>query len=156
LRAGIRPAINKSAGKTHYHTAFSEEGGNGPVKPRESRQRLDCQPVYGKTAPFGPSSMHPRLRRQLDRHLGAGAEPPGRIRELLLEVEAEYGRADRDGASLRRVLELLSDLLRRNDELSSLERPSRRPGTVVRALRRLFAQTPFAGIFSDYDLRVVA
>ncbi|MFL5450336.1 MAG: putative bifunctional diguanylate cyclase/phosphodiesterase [Myxococcales bacterium] len=126
------------------------------MKPHESRLRLDLQPAYGKTAPSGLSNMHPRLRRQLDRHLGAGAEPPGRIRELLLEVEGEYARADRDGASLRRVLDLLSDLLRRNDELSSLEPPARRPGPMARALRRLFAQAPFAGIFCDSDLRVVA
>ena|SRR5438067_2776586 len=100
--------------------------------------------------------MHPRLRRQLDRHLGAGAPPPGRIRKLLGEIEAEYARADRDGASLRRVLELASDLLQRNDELALLERPARRKGPITRALHRLFNQAPFAAICCDADLRVIA
>src|SRR5256885_5650099 len=100
--------------------------------------------------------MHPRLRRQLDRHLGAGAPPPGRIRKLLGEIEAEYARADRDGASLRRVLELASDLLERNDELAALERPARRKGPIGRALHRLFPQAPFAAICCNPDLRVVA
>src|SRR6267154_4032156 len=100
--------------------------------------------------------MHPRLRRQLDRHLGAGEPPPGRIRKLLLEIEAEYARADRDGATLRRVLELASDLLQRNDQLAALERPARRKGPVARALHRLFSQAPFAAICCGTDLRVVA
>src|SRR5207248_4796469 len=100
--------------------------------------------------------MHPRLRRQLDRHLGAGEPPPGRIRKLLGEIDAEYARADRDGASLRRVLELVSDLLQRNDELAALERPSKPAGPVGRALRRLFSQAPFAAICCAADLRVIA
>jgi diguanylate cyclase (GGDEF)-like protein/PAS domain S-box-containing protein len=100
--------------------------------------------------------MHPRLRRQLDRHLGAGEPPPGRIGKLLGEIDTEYSRADRDGASLRRVLELASDLLQRNDELAVLERPPRRKGPIARALRRLFVQAPFAAICCDAEFRVVA
>jgi len=100
--------------------------------------------------------MHPRLRRQLDRHLGAGEPPPGRIRKLLVEIDAEYARADRDGASLRRVLDLASDLLKRNDELATLELPPRRKGPITRALHRLFDQAPLAAICCDPDLRVVA
>src|SRR5436305_7565110 len=100
--------------------------------------------------------MHPRLRRQLDKHLGAGEPPPGRIRKLLDEIDAEYARADRDGTSLRRLLDLASDLLKRNDELASLELPPRRKGPLARALRRLFDQAPFAAICCDSDLRVVA
>src|SRR3954464_11056192 len=100
--------------------------------------------------------MHPRLRRQLDRHLGAGEPPPGRIRKLLGEIDAEYARADRDGASLRRVMELASDLHGRNDERAALALPARRKGPVARALQRLFKQAPFAAIRCDSDLRVVA
>src|SRR3954471_14655584 len=111
---------------------------------------------HGKIAISGRNHMHPRLRRQLDRHLGAGEPPPGRIRKLLAEIDAEYARADRDGASLRRVLELASDLLHRNDELAALERPARRKGPIARALHRLFDQAPFAAICCDVDLRVVA
>jgi diguanylate cyclase (GGDEF)-like protein/PAS domain S-box-containing protein len=100
--------------------------------------------------------MHPRLRRQLEKHLGAGAEPPARIQRLLSEVEAEYARADRDGASLHRALQLVSDLLRRNEELVSTEPAPKRKGPVPRALRRLFSQAPFAMILCDSDLQVVA
>src|SRR5207237_9053547 len=100
--------------------------------------------------------MQPRWRRQIYRQLGAGEPPPRRIRKLLGEIDAEYERADRDGASLRRVLELASDLLQRNDELAVLERPARRKGPVARALHRLFNQAPFAAICCDADLRVVA
>src|SRR3954470_13391400 len=100
--------------------------------------------------------MHPRLRRQLDRHLGAGEKPTGRIRKLLGEIDLEYARADRDGASLRRVLELVSDLLQRKDELATVERPARPAGPLTRALRRLFAQAPFAMVCCDKSLRVTA
>src|SRR3954471_8265633 len=111
---------------------------------------------HGKIAISGRNHMHPRLRRQLDRHLGAGEPPPGRVRKLLVEIDAEYARADRDGASLRRVLELASDLLQRNDELATVERPARPAGPLTRALRRLFAQAPFAMVCCVKSLRVTA
>ncbi|MFL5273175.1 MAG: putative bifunctional diguanylate cyclase/phosphodiesterase, partial [Anaeromyxobacteraceae bacterium] len=99
--------------------------------------------------------MHRLLRRQLERHLGPDREPGPGLRELLRDIDARYHRADEDEGSLRRALELIADLTRRAVGAESRGREDR--GTSpARLLKRLFDQAPFAVLFCDAELRVVA
>src|SRR5207253_2488072 len=121
--------------------------------PRSSRHRSlrvarhPIRQVFGSRA-----DVHGRLRRQLDKCCGEGPESSRPPRKLLRKLDKEYRRADRDRASLRHALALLSDLL---------ERPShagRRASTspLASAASRLFDQAPLAMMVCDADGKVTA
>jgi diguanylate cyclase (GGDEF)-like protein/PAS domain S-box-containing protein len=97
--------------------------------------------------------MHRRLRRQVERHLGAEPQAAA-VRRLLREVEAEYRRADEDRTALQRALELLADVTRRQP--ATAPGPAARASPVPRLLRRTFEHAPFAAILCDPDLEVLA
>jgi diguanylate cyclase (GGDEF)-like protein/PAS domain S-box-containing protein len=99
--------------------------------------------------------MHRLLRRQLDLHLGPDREPGADLVRLLRDVEAEYRRADDDRGSLRRALELLADLTRRQSA-SDARRAGSRPPALPRLMRRLFEHAPFAALICDPGLEVLA
>ena len=77
-------------------------------------------------------------------------------RRLVEEVDEALRRAEEDQASLKRALELTSDLLRRNDALAATASERPRRSEVAKALRRLFLQAPFAAVCCDRSLRVTA
>jgi diguanylate cyclase (GGDEF)-like protein/PAS domain S-box-containing protein len=94
--------------------------------------------------------MHRLLRRQVERHLGAGPQAP-EVRRLLREIEAEYDRADEDRGALQRALELLADVTRRRTVPAAAAR-----GPLPRLLRRAFEHAPFATFLCDPELEVLA
>jgi diguanylate cyclase (GGDEF)-like protein/PAS domain S-box-containing protein len=77
-------------------------------------------------------------------------------RRLVQELDEALRRAEEDQASLKRALELTSDLLRRNDALASSTAQKPRRSELAKSLRRLFLQAPFAAVCCDRSLRVTA
>jgi diguanylate cyclase (GGDEF)-like protein/PAS domain S-box-containing protein len=100
--------------------------------------------------------MHRVLRRQIERHLGAGREPAPELRRFFREVDAEYRRADDDRGALQRALELIADLTRRLSAPSAPSAPGARASPLPRLLRRMFEHAPFAALVCDPDLEVLA
>jgi diguanylate cyclase (GGDEF)-like protein/PAS domain S-box-containing protein len=100
--------------------------------------------------------MHRLLRRQVERHLGPGREPGPELRRLLAEIDAQYEQADRDRTSLQQSLDLLSDLVRRGGPRTAPRSEERTGTSITRLARRLVEQAPFAALFCDTDLQVVA
>jgi diguanylate cyclase (GGDEF)-like protein/PAS domain S-box-containing protein len=98
--------------------------------------------------------MHRLLRRQIERLLGSDLQSDPEVRRLLREVEAEYRRADEDRAALRRALELLSDLTRRQAAVTPARGKQASP--LPPMMRRLFEQAPFAAVICDLQLEVLA
>ncbi|HVO21051.1 MAG TPA: EAL domain-containing protein [Anaeromyxobacter sp.] len=83
--------------------------------------------------------MNPRLRRHVLAHLG-DVQPPPELARLLEEVDKAYRRAAHDRTALRRALDLLAELIRR-------ERSAREPeaaGSSLEAEARPAPESPFA------------
>jgi diguanylate cyclase (GGDEF)-like protein/PAS domain S-box-containing protein len=99
-------------------------------------------------------TMHRRLRRLLELHLGPDRPASPELESLVRDLDADYRRAEEERASLRRALDLVADLSRR--AAAPPPRPNGAQGRLSRLSGRLLQDAPFAAVLADRGLTVLA